>query len=428
MILLEVIILIFHKSGGNMKKFKWLYIIGSVLVVIAAAAYFLPRLILYMTYSPTLGEKEVQLIENLPKATDSLNMKNGKYVLAFSELKSLKDANTGAFYVIDESGKFLSQSTKQNLAEPISMTSTNNQAYVVNNRSAQRSSIDLKTGKIESINFNKNLSHSFSIQSNNDYVIYDVAGELKDGQKLVYWHRNKPSNKKSLTIPHGFTHSIHIERDDAYITTADPDAIAYIHHVDLKDGHVVSSKKLDLDDEEYSKSGLPGNPALTYYKGYLYYAVNQVKAESDDSTVINAGKLVKIDPKTLAIVKKIPIGDENFNPDSLAVVKDQMIILSGYSEAYVMNEQEQMKKQVFKLPENQLPLLNEKNTLTEQITIKGNKAYIFTMYDLRKAKEDDNVRGEINEINLENGEQISRTIINMPVSTYLTMTFAVIQS
>lgn len=34
----------------------------------------------------------------------------------------------------------------------------------------------------------------------------------------------------------------------------------------------------------------------------------------------------------------------------------------------------------------------------------------------------------INEINLENGEQLSRTIINMPVSTYLTMTFAVIQS
>ena len=151
MILLEVIILIFHKSGGNMKKFKWLYIIGSVLVVIAAAAYFLPRLILYMTYSPTLGEKEVQLIENLPKATDSLNMKNGKYVLAFSELKSLKDANTGAFYVIDESGKFLSQSTKQNLAEPISMTSTNNQAYVVNNRSAQRSSIDLKQVKLSQL-------------------------------------------------------------------------------------------------------------------------------------------------------------------------------------------------------------------------------------------------------------------------------------
>ena len=144
--------------------------------------------------------------------------------------------------------------------------------------------------------------------------------------------------------------------------------------------------------------------------------------------VINAGKLVKIDPKTLEIVKKIPIGDENFNLDSLAVVKDQMNILSGYSEVYVMNEQEQMKKRAFKLPENQLALLNKKNTLTEQITIKGNKAYIFTMYDLRKAKADDNVRGEINEINLENGEQLSRTIINMPVSTYLTMTFAVIQS
>ncbi|VEI07130.1 hypothetical protein [Kurthia zopfii] len=45
-----------------MKKFKWFYMIGSIIVVVAAAAYFLPRLILYMTYFPTLGEKEVQLI------------------------------------------------------------------------------------------------------------------------------------------------------------------------------------------------------------------------------------------------------------------------------------------------------------------------------------------------------------------------------
>lgn len=137
-----------------MKKYKWFYIIGSILIVIAASAYFLPRLIVYMAYSPHLGEKEVQLIENIPKATNALNMKNGKYVLAFSELRSMNEANTGAFYVIDEAGNFLSQSTKQDLAEPISMTSTNNQAYVVNNRSSQRSSIDLKTGKIESFIFN----------------------------------------------------------------------------------------------------------------------------------------------------------------------------------------------------------------------------------------------------------------------------------
>lgn len=78
----------------------------------------------------------------------------------------------------------------------------------------------------------------------------------------------------------------------------------YIHHVDLKSEEVVSSKKLELDDEEYSKSGLPGNPALVFYKGYLYYAVNQVRTGADDHTVINAGKLVKIDPKTLEIVKK----------------------------------------------------------------------------------------------------------------------------
>lgn len=258
-------------------------------------------------------------------------------------------------------------------------------------------------------------------------MIYDIAGDLKNGQKLVYWQRNQPSNKKSLTIPHGFTHSIHIERDDAYITTADPDAIAYIHHIDLKAGDVVSSKKLELDDEEYSKSGLPGNPALVFYKGYLYYAVNQVKAESDDNTVINAGKLVKIDPKTLEIVKKIPIGDENFNPDSLAVVNHQLVILSGYSEAYVMNEQEQIQKRTFKIPKNQCSALDQKSTLTEQITVKGNKAYIFTMYDLRNSKDDENIRGEINEFNLENGEQLSRTIIHIPVSSYFIMTFAVIE-
>lgn len=146
-----------------MKKYKWFYIIGSILIVIATSSYFLPRLIVYMAYSPHLEEKEVQLIENIPKATNTLNMKNGKYVLAFSELRSMNEANTGAFYVIDEAGNFLSQSTKQDLAEPISMTSTNNQAYVVNNRSSQRSSIDLKTGKIESINLNENASHSFSI-------------------------------------------------------------------------------------------------------------------------------------------------------------------------------------------------------------------------------------------------------------------------
>lgn len=125
-----------------MKKYKWFYIIGSILIVIATSAYFLPRLIVYMAYSSHLGEKEVQLIENIPKATNTLNMKNGKYVLAFSELRSMNEANTGAFYVIDEAGNFLSQSTKQDLAEPISMTSTNNQAYVVNNRSSQRSSIE----------------------------------------------------------------------------------------------------------------------------------------------------------------------------------------------------------------------------------------------------------------------------------------------
>lgn len=409
-----------------MKKYKWFYIIGIVLIVMTAS-YFLPRLILYMAYSPNLEEKEVQLIENIPKATDALNMKNGKYVLAFSKLKSTNDANAGAFYVIDEAGDFLSQSTKQDLAEPISMTSTNNQAYVVNNRSAKRSSIDLKTGKIESINLNKNASHSFSIQSNDDYVIYDIVGDLKSGQKLVYWQRNKPSNKKSLTIPHGFTHSIHIKKDDAYITTADPDAIAYIHHIDLKSGEVVSSKKLELDDEEYSRSGLPGNPALVFYKGYLYYAVNKVRTGADDNTVINAGKLVKIDPKTLEIVKKIPIVDENFNLDSLAVVNHQLVILSGYSEAYVMNEQEQIQKRTFKIPKNQRSTLDQKSTLTEQITVKGNKAYIFTMYDLRNSKDDENIRGEINEFNLESGEQLSRTIIHMPVSSYLVMTFAVIE-
>lgn len=152
-----------------------------------------------------------------------------------------------------------------------------------------------------------------------------------------------------------------------------------------------------------------------------------MRTGADDHTVINAGKLVKIDPKTLEIVKKIPIGDENFNPDSLAVVNHQLVILSGYLETYVMNEQEQIQKRTFKIPKNQRSALDQKSTLTEQITVKGNKAYIFTMYDLRNSKDDENIRGEINEFNLENGEQLSRTIIHMPVSSYLVMTFAVIE-
>lgn len=225
-----------------MKKYKWFYIIGGILIVIAAAGYFLPRLLLNIAYSPHLEEKEVPLIENLPKATDSLEMKNGKYLLAFSELKSHSNSNTGAFYVIDKAGRFLSQSVKQDLSEPIGMTTAHDKAYVVNNRSLQRSSIDLKTGKIESINMSKQSSNSFSLYSNNDYVIYDIAGSLNNGQKLVYWRQNKPNDKKSIVIPHGFAHSMHVEKDEAYITTADPDAITYIHHVDLKNNKVISSK------------------------------------------------------------------------------------------------------------------------------------------------------------------------------------------
>lgn len=92
-----------------------------------------------------------------------------------------------------------------------------------------------------------------------------------------------------------------------------------------------------------------------------------------------------------------------------------------------MNEQEQIQKRTFKIPKNQRSTLDQKSTLTEQITVKGNKAYIFTMYDLRNSKDDENIRGEINEFNLENSEQLSRTIIHMPVSFYLIMTFAVIE-
>lgn len=410
-----------------MKKYKWLYIIGSIVILIAASAYFLPRLILFLAYSPLLAEEEVPLVENTAKSTTDLKMKNGKYLLAFSELKSHSETDTGAFYVIDEEGRFLSQSVKQDLSEPIGMTTAHGKAYVVNNRSSQRSSIDLKTGEIESINLHKQSSNSFSLYSNDEYVIYDVSGSLNKGQKLVYWQQDQADNKKSFVIPHGFTHSIYIEKDEAYITTADPDAITYIHHIDLKNNKVISSKKLDLDDEEYAHTGLPSNPSLTYYKGYLYYTVNRMKTVSDsDDTIITKGKIIKVDMNTLKIVKKIPVGDKNYNPDSLAVVNNQLVILSGYSGAYVMNEQEQIERITFKLPKAQLAALNQKSTFTEQITVKGKKAYIFTMYDLRN-REGSSERGEINAFNLENGEHLSRTVVSMPLSTYLTMTFAVIE-
>lgn len=50
------------------------------------------------------------------------------------------------------------------------------------------------------------------------------------------------------------------------------------------------------------------------------------------------------------------------------------------------------------------------------------------MYDLRNNDSDDAIeRGEINAFNLANGEHLSRTVVKMPLSTYLTMTFAVIK-
>lgn len=213
--------------------------------------------------------------------------------------------------------------------------------------------VDLKTGSISTINTSKGEedTYSFSLYSNDTYVMYDRAREIIDGQELIYWNQKNPTQKEHIIIPHGYTGAIFIQKNDAYVVTEDPDAITWIHHINLKNNKVLASEKLNLDYEEYSQAGLPSNPSLTFFNGFLYYAVNKPSTLSKDSEIETTnGHVVKLNPKTMRIEGKLPIKDNDFNPDSLVVVENQLVVLSTYAKSYVLRTNGQFEKVQIEMP------------------------------------------------------------------------------
>ena len=402
-----------------MRKRKWLLISLSFITVVMICAAILPRFILYLAYSPshTNGQK---LVENLPAESETLNTK-GKYLIAFSKVGNFSPEKSGALYVVDENGDFVSQSKKINMLEPIGMVNDGEKAYVISNRSAGRYQIDLHSGKIESMNApDLNISHSFSLYANKDYVLYDVADDLENGQTLVYWKGKNSDQKKTLVIPNGFLHSVYIKGDTAFIITEDPDAVAYINRCNLKTGKVLSTKKLDLPEDQNNHSGLPSNPSLLLYHNYLYYPISGGIDDSKEN-----GKIVVIDPKTLNTIKKINIPDKYFRPDSLDIVDGQLVILDDYNYAYKMNKKEKFTKLEFDVNDKQKNFLSNDITFTEGIEVKNHIAYIQTTYRVRDEQKDIE-RGEINAFDLKTGKHLSRTIIKRPFSDYLITSFTVL--
>lgn len=136
-----------------MKK-KWVYVIVGAVLLFGLLLFVVPYVIVSLSYSSIMTEGDESPSAEF-KGTNKLEFNNGKYIVAFSELKSNNIENTGAFYVVDKDGKYISNSEMQNISEPMGMTTTNGKAYVVNNRSTQRSMVDLKTGSISTINTSK---------------------------------------------------------------------------------------------------------------------------------------------------------------------------------------------------------------------------------------------------------------------------------
>lgn len=408
------------RNEEKMKKRNWLLISISFIIVFIIAIAIFPRIILHLAYSSPNQTKGQKLIEDMPAKSESLNT-NGKYLIAFSELGNTSSEKSGAIYVIDKNGHFISQSEKMNMLEPIGMVNNGEKAYVVSNRSAGRYQIDLHSGKIESINTSTlNISHSFSVYTNKNYVIYDVSKNLDDGQTLVYWKVNNLNQKETFVLPHGFVHAIYIEKDMAYITTEDPDAVGYIHRCNLRTGKVLSTKKLDLPVEQHNRSGLPSNRSLILYNDRLYYGISGVY----DSNKKN-GKILVINPKSLNTIKKINIPDKYFRPDSFDIVDGHLVILDDYNYAYKMDRKGHFKKLKFNITKKQRDFLSNNITFTEGIEVKNHIAYIQTTYRVRD-EEKDKTRGEINAFDLKTGKQLSRTIIKRPLSNYLVNTFTVL--
>lgn len=401
-----------------MKK-KLLFSSTIILIVLSV--------IIFKIYTnDNVADENINQEEKLPPAKDALNVKNGKYVLAFSEANETRE-NKGSFFVINKDGTYLSRSKELDISDPIAFKQQGNEAYLVNNSSNKRYSVNLASGEIKNIEAKKqNEGQSFTLNANEEYVIYDVANDYNKNQQLVYWNPKTPEDKKIMTIPNGFAQSIYVYNDVAYITTSNPDAIEYVHQVNLKTGKLVNSKKLKLKSEEYTQNGLPSNQSIVMFNKKLYVAVTKTTVipatENYESDVYEfAGRLIQLNPKTLEIEKKIAINDKDFNPDTLAVVNDQLIVLDTYKQAYSMDKNNKLSMMKFSLNQEMKNELEKIDTMTEQVTIKDEKAYIFTQY-----VQNEKNRGEINEYDLKDGNHLSRTIISYPTKNYYLMTFSVL--
>lgn len=120
-----------------------------------------------------------------------------KYILAFSEANASRE-NKGAFFTIDAQGNYLSRSAEMNISDPIAFKQADKDAYLVNNSSSDRYTVDLTTGKIHSLKApQQKKSQSFTLHTNGDYVIYDVAADYTKPQQLVYWKQTDANAKKS---------------------------------------------------------------------------------------------------------------------------------------------------------------------------------------------------------------------------------------
>lgn len=389
--------------------------------MLASCAVIIAGIIVFNTV--TDAKKEQTTPEN---TTDSLPLDGAKYILAFSEANASRE-NKGAFFTIDAQGNYLSRSAEMNISDPIAFKQADKDAYLVNNSSSDRYTVDLTTGKIQSLKApqQKN-AQSFTLHTNGDYVIYDVAADYTKPQQLIYWKRADAHAKKIVTIPNGFAQSIYIHQDIAYISTSNPDATQYIHQVNLKTGKPMQSKKLTLKEEEYTQSALPSNQSMMMFNGKLYIAVTKTHVipatQNYQSDIYEFnGSLLQLNPKTLEIEKKIAIKDKNFNPDTLAVVQNKLVILDTFEKAYVMDKKTKITPMKFKIDEQMKNELAQMDTSSDQITVINHTAYIFTQY-----VGNEKTRGEINAYNLKTGQHLSRTIIPYPTKDYYIMTFAVV--
>lgn len=402
---------------------KWVGILIGSLVLVAILIFVVPYVIVTMSYS-SMTKDDSSFNTSINKDADEpLKLANGKYLLAFSEWQTYKNDNAGALYVVNEEGEFLSHSKTQNISEPLGIAVKNDTAYIVNKFSPQRSMLDLNTGVLSPMDERKDKADTLSFYVNKDYIIYDQETKKSTEHELVYWKLNNPDDKKTLKIKQPYTDSIFVKGDDAYITSVDPDAVSYIQHIDLKNNKLVKTKLMTLEEEEYSQNGLETNDSLIFYKGYLYYTVNKLSESAELES--NIGKIVKIDPKTLDVVKKIPIDDEDFNPDSLAVVNDELVILDDHTRSYVMDSKGKLTRKDIKMPANEQDDLDGISTMSKQITVIDDTAYILSLYnytDGRKSKK----LGEIDEIDLKTMEIISRTVIEEPNEHYTVAAFGVL--